>query len=334
MLKSIYSTPLHGVECFVSGDRKKSPYPLLPLKVHLSESSIVIPEQAKSIWQHSDVGARYKSRFDVYLTSESTYILDVKCEGVGRFQLSSDEIKIDWQQLGTDSAHYFQTIAIALYLELNSVLCIHANALEYKGKTIALIGPSGMGKSTLSSYCMDKGFNWLTDDMMALHTAHHGKDKSFMTYPSWPVARMWTDSIEELTKKNFNSLNRVHAKFNKREIKVPKSEPTRPRELHAIYLLNRRDAELNNSNKTFESIITTYKQFDFGIHKVHPSLATIALIQNSILGDAYKGLGLEHQRFQSVTDLVNKVPVYIINYNTDYSGLDGVYEQLLGSMRF
>lgn len=47
---------------------------------------------------------------------------------------------------------------------------IHGGALNYEGKTVLIIGPTGAGKSTMiANLCNEKGFFYLSDDVIPVH---------------------------------------------------------------------------------------------------------------------------------------------------------------------
>jgi len=330
MLNSLYATPSHGVAFFVSGAQQFNTSCTLPYSLEISQQSFTIPANASLIWSLNDEGARYSTSLKIYLLPDQTHVLQVDCEGHGQFHLSDDKITIDWRSGGTDSSHYFQTIAMSLWLEMQGILCIHANALEYNGKTIALIGPSGMGKSTLSAYLQANGFNWLTDDMLAIH-------KQEMIYPSWPKARMWPDSVQNVTQESAESLNKVHQRFNKRELDLPKLDTSIPKHLDAIFLLNREGANLKNIDACVnlrQVSATSHSSSTLSAHisSINSSIAFMALLQNSMLGSAYSPLGLETARLRSLSALIQKVPVQQLNYANNYATLASVKELLIQNL--
>lgn len=317
MLDSLYSSPLHGVECLTNGKSKRND---LPFSVKVNESAVTIPNGSESLWSLTDSGQRYTTRLNIYKSAQQQKILEVQCEGVGRFLLGEQDITIDWHAGGTSSTHYFQTVALALWLELKGIPCIHANALEYKGKTIALLGPSGMGKSTLSAFLQQNGFKWLTDDMLALHNLAdtQANYQGSLIYPSWSKARMWPDSLQELTSFNTDKLNRVHHRFHKREIDLPSVDTPAPFKLDAIYLLNREGNGLSNK-QTLTALPSS--PFTMGVKNMSPTSGVITLLQNSMLGDAYRGLELEAGRLQQLSKMVSVTSFKQINYK---GGLDGL----------
>lgn len=56
----------------------------------------------------------------------------------------------------------------ALITDLDSGVVVHAGALSWKGKGILLPGATGAGKSCLSAWLADKGFDYLTDECVVL----------------------------------------------------------------------------------------------------------------------------------------------------------------------
>jgi hypothetical protein len=171
---------------------------------------------------------------------------------------------------------------------------------EKKGQAIGLVAPSGIGKSTLSARLCDSGLLWMTDDMMVLHPENNSEQ--FRIYPSWPVARMWPDALENMLNVSFEKLNKVHSGFNKRQVKLEGNltAGNTSQILSTIYVLNR-DADVNLKNSV-------------EIKTVKGSRALILLLQNSILGDAYRALGAEESRIATLSKLLDKVNIKEINY--------------------
>jgi len=302
-------------------------------KVELSFGPTSLNKAAKPLWTMQDRGDRYTSHVELFKElgnedSDSTFYLRIRCQGSGIFEVNSNSIRVDWQASGTDSAHYFQTLGLALWLELQQVLCIHANALAYKDTAIALVAPSRTGKTTLTAALSQAGFGLMTDDMLALHQS----DEDYVVYPSWPVARMWPDTLNELFGDNTEEFGKVHENFEKRIVQIDKQHNeqkdggtevksafkfcSEPKVLSTIYLLNRIQTdglqnEVNKSGHHCEIVpVTAIK-------------AAMTLIQNSMLGSCYGILGLEQQRVIAIAELLKTVTVKQINYA---SGIEHLHE--------
>ncbi|HEB78465.1 MAG TPA: hypothetical protein ENI90_08060, partial [Methylothermaceae bacterium] len=120
--------PLHGVRLLQDGidDPVKGGDTTMALRVWRQDQP---PKPAGApIWHKADRGDRYQSLLSLYRT-ENGLELKVECEGRGVFEYTPNGVGIAWEYGGTGPAHYFQTLGLSLWLELQGVPCIHANAL-------------------------------------------------------------------------------------------------------------------------------------------------------------------------------------------------------------
>lgn len=305
-MNTLFKLPLHGVFCvpFCGANNQE-----LPLEITLSFSRFTVDETLKPIWSMIDEGERYHSEVSLYKATASkselapeSYYLNVNCQGTGSFKITKTNIAIDWQAQGTGADHYFQTLAIALNLELNKVLCIHANALAYQDKAIAIVAPSRTGKTTLTAALSQCGFALMTDDMVALHEGEQG----YNIYPSWPVVRMWPDALNDIQLDSREQYQKVHEKFEKRIVNLEKVKGltfcNKPKKLHVIYLLNRLPRKQNSNTPLCEIVPIATAQ------------AIIILLQNSILGSCYRKLNLEKSRVKGFSKLLENISFKQINY--------------------
>jgi len=321
-MNPLFSLPLHGVLCVPFCNQNKDE---LPIKITLAFSELAVDKKLKPLWSMTDAGDRYHSEVNLYKKQppknevgfdNSSYYLNVNCQGNGLFEISKNGITIDWKDHGTGAEHYFQTLAIALNLELNNVLCIHANALAYQDKAIAVVAPSRTGKTTLTAALSQTGFALMTDDMIALHEVEQG----YQIYPSWPVARMWPDALNDIQANVNEPYKKVHEKFEKRIINIEKTKGfefcNQPKKLQVIYLLNRLP-NTQNSNVPLCEIVP-----------IATAQALIVLLQNSILGSCYRALNLEKSRVAALSKLLSKVTFKQINYLSGKEHLAAVSEMI------
>lgn len=315
-MNPLFKLPLHGVFCvpFCGANKQE-----LPLEITLDFSRFTLDETLKPIWSMIDEGERYHSEVSLYKAAsnepcldsdgfaanksiDDSYYLNINCQGTGSFKVSKTNITIDWQAQGTGADHYFQTLAVALNLELNNVLCIHANALAYQDKAIAIVAPSRTGKTTLTAALSQSGFALMTDDMVALHEGEQG----YEIYPSWPVARMWPDALNDIQLGSSEQHQKVHEKFDKRIVNLEKATGltfcNEPKKLHVIYLLNRLPKKQKCNTPLCEIVPIATAQ------------AIIILLQNSILGSCYRKLNLEESRVKGLSKLLENISFKQINY--------------------
>lgn len=315
-MNPLFKAPLHGLcclpySCLSYGSETES---LPPYQVILSFANVSLNESLSPIWALNDEGARYRSQITLFQEGDSSiendrYYLKIDCQGSGLVKIAGQHITIDWQESGTDVAHYFQTWIAALYLELNKVLCLHANALAFQDNAIAIIAPSGTGKTTLTSVLSQRGFALMTDDMIALHKTTQG----YQIHPSWPVMRMWPDTLQGLQQGTGHRHQKVHEKFEKRTVNVNEENGLQfcktPKKLQTIYLLNRFQDGQQESMPACEIVPITAAK------------AVMILLQNSILGSCYRALGVEIDRIKALTVLLDSVSFKQINYSSGKSHL-------------
>ena len=335
-MNPLYSTPLHGVACEPFCDHKnhkiKQHVNISFNKLDLNNFNKPSQQTNKPNWVLEDNGERYRSLVSLTIKNQKTksaikndltqYLLKIDCQGKGVFNINKTNIDISWHNKGTDSAHYFQTIGLALWLEINNVLCIHANALAYQDQAVAFVAPSRTGKTTLTAELCKKDFSLMTDDMMALHK----QDNGYLIYPSWPVARMWPETLDLIeSKSNPEELSKVHELFAKKTININENSGfnfcSEPKKLKTIYILNRIEANTEANNNEDSTVCN--------ITPLSSAQAVIILIQNSILGSAYQALNIEQQRFIKLTECVKNVKVKKITYVSGKQHLKKIKERII-----
>ena len=336
MTRFTHLKPLHGVQ-LIDKFADSPTCDSVRFKLPFEQVDSLPAFNNQAIWQLSDIGERYTTEINLY-TQSNSYQLKINCEGKGTFAFDSHQMQVNWQADGTSYEHYIQSTAIACWLELQGVPCIHANAMSHNNDAFLFIAPSRTGKSTLTTSLIKCGFQMMTDDMAALHQLQYGR---YEIYPSWPKIRLWPDSTANLigtkheepsnaqqaagkTNKNIKSTSalnvieqkNVHAKFTKQEIELDGAQGKVWRAtsapLKAIYFLERTD-----------NIDTTCR-----IEPISASKALIVLLQNSMLADAYVKLGLEVQRLQWFAVLLGKIKIYKIVYKNGLQHLPQVCEQI------
>lgn len=335
-MNSLYKLPLHGIACEPFCDREKFDV-IQSINISfktLDNNTFNKQSDEQPHWVIEDEGKRYKTKISLAIQDQNSnnsnvvnnpkYLLKIDCQGKGLFKIDKNNIEICWNEKGTDSAHYFQTLGLALWLELNNILCIHANALAYKNKAIAFVAPSRTGKTTLTAELCKSEFSVMTDDMMALHK----QNNEYVVYPSWPVARMWPETLTIIGNEyNKNELNKVHEKFDKKVVVINKKNGFDfcdiPKKLKTIYILNRVEENIDQCN-THSNICN--------ITRLSSAEAVILLIQNSILGSAYKALSIEQSRFLKLAELIENVKVKKITYLSGKQHLSKIKQMLINDL--
>ncbi|MDF2903814.1 MAG: 2,3-cyclic-nucleotide 2-phosphodiesterase, partial [Bacillus sp. (in: firmicutes)] len=89
---------------------------------------------------------------------------------------------------------YILGTCMGILLMQRKVLTLHGSAIAIDGKVYAFIGESGAGKSTLASVFIRKGYQFLSDDVIAVSLSKEGIPYVF---PSYPQQKLWQESLQE-----------------------------------------------------------------------------------------------------------------------------------------
>jgi hypothetical protein len=92
------------------------------------------------------------------------------------------------------------------------ILPLHGSAFFINGTAYAIIGDSGVGKSTLASVFLNKGFELLTDDVIAVTFSQTNVP---IVSPSYPQQKLWENSLKEFNMdcSRYTSLYKRERKF-------------------------------------------------------------------------------------------------------------------------
>jgi len=126
---------------------------------------------------------------------------------------------------------FLVSVVAGVILHQRGVLALHASAVVYGGKAIALTGASGRGKSTLAAALAADGWPLLTDDICRIDFT----DKGPMAMPGLSSLRLWPDALRTLGRapEDLASVRPGHPK----KILVEPNEDVQPTPLGAIIRL-------------------------------------------------------------------------------------------------
>ncbi|MCM3650408.1 aldolase [Metabacillus litoralis] len=89
---------------------------------------------------------------------------------------------------------YILGTCMGVLLLQRNVLPLHGSAVAIDGKAYAFIGDSGAGKSTLASAFLNKGYQLLTDDIVAITFSENNVP---IVTPAYPQQKLWQESLSE-----------------------------------------------------------------------------------------------------------------------------------------
>jgi hypothetical protein len=113
-----------------------------------------------------------------------------------------------------------------------NTLPLHASAVAIDGSVVALLAPSGLGKSTLAAALVANGASLVSDDVVAVRQAHDG---SLAVWPGTTALRLLPESCTALERACFEA---SHSDPDGKRIMVPLGAPAAcERPLAALFLL-------------------------------------------------------------------------------------------------
>jgi len=120
-------------------------------------------------------------------------------------------------------------------MRLLGLFCIHASVVAIDGHALALVAPSGGGKSTTAAALAARGHAIISDDVLALRVERDG----VVVQPGFPWLRLCHDSMEALQAQGVRLATTVHGEKRIAHLPQPGYRSTRDcAPLVAIYTMN------------------------------------------------------------------------------------------------
>lgn len=129
---------------------------------------------------------------------------------------------------------FFYSNALAAALFQRNKLLIHASGIVNKaGKVWLFVAPSRVGKSTTALMLHQLGYPLFSDDIVMFHSTANKN----MVSPSYPLIRIWQNTIEEQTVFDQESIYRIRPTVEKYGILFHETFDPRPREIAGVIFL-------------------------------------------------------------------------------------------------
>ena len=174
------------------------------------------------------------------------------------------------------------------------LIVMHGNALEKNGRCIVCLGFSGSGKSTLAYALLQKGWKFLSDDIVAITNDGY-------VLEGIPRLKLWEDSINAFGI-NKEDLPRVRNNLNK-FIYRPESHMISKNKIKisSFYLINRFQKKYIESKSKY-------------IEKINDEKIKLLFLRNNLYrARFYRGLEKEGNVFLKLVKLQKDIPVSVLN---------------------
>lgn len=187
----------------------------------------------------------------------------------------ADENKLRLYLLGT---------CMGIMMLQKKILPLHGSALAINGKAYAIVGVSGAGKSTLASILLERGYELLSDDLIAVTL---DSSNIPIAMPAYPQQKIWQETIDRLGMRS-EHLQPLFERETKFAVPVVSQFHNKPLPLAGIFELVKSDANeiiapLNGLVRFHTLFQHTYRNFligQLGLMEWH--FSTLARFTNQI----------------------------------------------------
>ena len=151
--------------------------------------TVILAETPRAIENPVREGVRFQ-------LTDNEFLLNV--DNVARYYVADgNSIRVEKRNGSTfqEVRLFLLGVVFSALLHQKGMVPFHASALlDEQGKSFLLCGRSGVGKSTLTAYFLNKGFGLLSDDVSVVGS---GEGKIWV-YPSFPFIKLWKDVMEHV----------------------------------------------------------------------------------------------------------------------------------------
>ena len=131
-----------------------------------------------------------------FVKNKNSFQLSV--DGIADYEINNgNEILIDIKKnsdLNEFKIFLYGTCMTALLLQ-RKIICLHGAGIVRNDEANLFLGYSGIGKSTLTSYFVNQGYQFLGDDVLPLR---FGDNRQVMIGYSVPTVKIWEDNLVNL----------------------------------------------------------------------------------------------------------------------------------------
>lgn len=238
-------------------------------------------------------------------------VIDLDVPEIVRIRVASrDEIQIDIPspEREREARLYLTGSGFGALSYLQSRVPFHCGLVVEESCGFAITGPSGIGKSTLTTAFVQDGFGFMSDDVVLLDDREDGV---FIT-PSFPRIKLWQDAIDQFDIRA-DDLDPLHYAEDKFHIPFEEGKIIQHARLSGVFLLKYCDqgSDLKRVNK------------HRALEILRENIYRLALIEP---------LHLEAQVFKLLSKIAATIPIYEVSRPQDLSLLPETLATLKAEM--
>jgi hypothetical protein len=142
---------------------------------------------------------------------------------------------------------FLLSITMAAILSQKQKILLHTSAILRNGKLSLFLGESGAGKSSIAAELSKRGYILFADDICVLEFTE-GNDDPLLAYSSYPMMKLWEETVHELDDVKFDKSHRIIPKFAKYGQFFHEKFSTQAFPIDKIFILNPVDKDDENYN--------------------------------------------------------------------------------------
>jgi hypothetical protein len=238
--------------------------------------------------------------------------LTIPIPDVATFQIKSGKSITIWPSPEASESEirlYLLGSAMGAILHQRGMLPLHASTVQIGEDCSLFMGPSGIGKSTLSAAFHRRGFQIMTDDVCVVKTGNDGRPQAV---PAYPQFKLWVDSLDHLEVDHTN-LSRMARRWDKKALLPKTGFASREAPIARLYSLEVGPAESDIS-------ISPMK----GVQKFEE------LVAQTYRPEFMMELGMQETHFRHVAGLAERVPLFRVRRPASLDRLEELVDALIG----
>lgn len=218
----------------------------------------------------------------------------IRHPGQAVFKIRNGEELLYQLYEGYDKNYIDQVIlcyCMSVLLLQRGMLLIHGSCIRYKDKALLISGMSGSGKSSLADKLLSRGYQLISDDIIAFGKA---KDNSMKIYPSFPLRKLCADVVE------------AAGMDKSRLIPIPSEE----REKYGLLL---KEEYYDKASEPGAMVIIQAGNVEQPVlEEITGAMKLKYLTENFFRAEVYEQTGISRVNMMSAIQLANQMPIYVL----------------------